>query len=100
MDVNGSTSRQLYQFVSATAIDFVGEHNRTFLSLVPLWQSCADEICRRAPPDGPSLKEDAHVFRQEHVLIQDDLTAGNLPCAVDLPQDILPCTDVKVLFRL
>ena len=100
MDVNGSTSRQLYQFVSATAIDFVGERNRTFLSLVPLWQACADEICRRAPLTALALKENAHVLRQEHVLIQDDLAAGNLPSAVDLPQDILPCTDVEVLFRL
>jgi hypothetical protein len=98
--VNGSTARQLYQLVSATAIDFVGERNRTPLGLGPFYQACADEIYLLTPPDDPDLKEDAHVLRQEHVLIQDDLAAGDLPCAVDMPQDILPRTDVEVLFRL
>src|SRR5262249_51849112 len=46
----------------------------------------------------PGLQEDAHVLRQEHILVEDDRAAGDLPRAIDMPQHILPCTDVEGLF--
>jgi hypothetical protein len=83
--------RQLISLASATgrfsALCLSGRHVQT-------------RFAAELPLTALALKENAHVLRQEHVLIQDDLAAGDLPCAVDLPQDILPCTDVKVLFRL
>src|SRR5712691_10630251 len=50
--------------------------------------------------NGPGLNEDAHILRQEHVLVEDDGATGDLPRAIDVPQHILPPTDVEVLFGL
>src|SRR5204863_5132411 len=45
-------------------------------------------------------KEDAHVLRQQLVLVEDELPARDLPRAVDAPQDVLARTHVQVLLAL
>ena len=52
------------------------------------------------PSRGRGLKEDTDVLRQEHGLVQHDLAASDLPRTVYLPQNILPRTNVEVLFGL
>ena len=41
--------------------------------------------------------KDTHVLRQQDVLIQDNLPAGDLPGTVDVPQDVLALADLEVL---
>jgi hypothetical protein len=45
-----------------------------------------------------ALKEDADVFGQQHILVEDDFAAGDLPGTVNFPQDILPAANIEVLF--
>jgi hypothetical protein len=51
-------------------------------------------------PHNFGLEEDAHVLGQQHVLVEDDFAAGDLPGTVDLPDDILPPAHVEVLLGL
>src|SRR6516225_80398 len=45
-------------------------------------------------------KEDADVLGQQHVLVESDLAAGDLPGASDAPKDIPSGADVEVLLGL
>src|SRR5229473_467554 len=49
---------------------------------------------------GGILKEDADVFRQQHVLVEDQLAVRDLPFSVDASQDIPPGADVEILLGL
>src|ERR1051326_3201918 len=72
-----------------------------------MWRSSGmsrNPACRAAESNAiastAGLKEDAHVLGQHHTLFKYDLAAGDLPCAIDAPQDILARTDVKLLLGL